>query len=158
MTIKNLYTRCRNAFLYKVMQRMPYNKIRIWALRKQGYSVGQNVYIPSDVCIPHNFVNKRGSLTIGDRASIAPRVTLILSSHSNASSASKHVTHHDNTITIGNDAWIGAGAIIMNGVTIGEGAIVGCGSVVVKDVEPHTVVAGNPAKTIKKIAPDEHTD
>lgn len=157
MTIKNLYARCRNAFLYKVMQRMPYNKIRIWALRKQGYSVGQNVYIPSDVCIPHNFVNKRGSLTIGDRASIAPRVTLILSSHSNASSASKHVTHHDNTITIGNDAWIGAGAIIMNGVTIGDGAIIGCGSVVIRDVEPHTVVAGNPAKVIKKITLDEHT-
>lgn len=158
MTIQNFYTRCRNAFLYKVVQRMPYNKIRIWALRKQGYSVGNDVYIPSDTCIPHNFVNKRGSLTIGDRVSIAPRVTLILSSHSNASPTSNYVAHHDNVITIGDDAWIGAGAIIMNGVTIGEGAIIGCGSVVIRDVEPHTVVAGNPAKVIKKLSLDEHTD
>lgn len=158
MTIQNFYTRCRNAFLYKVMQRMPYNKIRIWALRKQGYSVGNDVYIPSDTCIPHNFVNKRGSLTIGDRVSIAPRVTLILSSHSNASPTSNYVAHHDNVITIGDDAWIGAGAIIMNGVTIGEGSIIGCGSVVIRDVEPHTVVAGNPAKVIKKLSLDEHTD
>lgn len=54
-------------------------------------------------------------------------------------------------ITIGPHAWIGARAIILKGVTIGEGAVVGAGSVVVKDVEPFTVVAGNPARFIKKI-------
>ena len=154
MTIKNSYTRCRNAFLYKVMQRMPYNRMRIWALRKQGYSVGENVYLPSDICIPHNFVYKRGTLTIGDRVSIAPRVTLILSSHSNASSASKHVTHHDNTITIGNDAWIGAGASILPGVTIGEYAIVGAGAIVTKDVGDYEVAVGVPAKVVKTLDKD----
>ena len=158
MTIKNIYIRSRNAFLYKVVQRMPYNIIRIWALRKQGYDVGKNVYIPSDICIPHNFVYNRGSLTIGDRVSIAPRVTLILSSHSNASSTSKYVTIHDNKITIENDVWIGAGSIIMNGITIGEGAIVGAGSIVTRDVPSHTVVAGNPARVIRNILIDEHTD
>lgn len=53
-------------------------------------------------------------------------------------------------ITIGDGVWIGARAIILPGVTIGEGAIVAAGAVVTKDVEPWTVVAGNPAKFIKK--------
>ena len=46
--------------------------------------------------------------------------------------------------------WIASGAMILPGVTIGEGAVVTAGSVVVKDVEPWTVVGGNPAKMIKK--------
>lgn len=45
--------------------------------------------------------------------------------------------------------WIGEGTIILEGVTIGTGAIIGAGSVVPKDVEPWTVVAGNPARKIK---------
>lgn len=53
-------------------------------------------------------------------------------------------------ITIGDGVWIGARATILPGVTIGEGAVVAAGSVVVKDVEPWTVVGGNPAKFIKK--------
>jgi acetyltransferase-like isoleucine patch superfamily enzyme len=52
-------------------------------------------------------------------------------------------------IIIKDDVWIGFNSIILKGVTIGEGAIVGAGSVVTKDVEPYTIVAGNPAKFIK---------
>lgn len=51
---------------------------------------------------------------------------------------------------VGNDVWIGHGAIIVAGVHIGDGAIVAAGSVVVKDVEPCTIVGGNPARFIKK--------
>jgi len=51
---------------------------------------------------------------------------------------------------IGNDVWIGLNAYIRSGVKIGDGAIIGAGSVVTKDVEPYTIVAGVPAKTIKK--------
>lgn len=50
---------------------------------------------------------------------------------------------------VGNDVWIGHGAIIMGGVTIGDGAIVAAGSVVTKNVEPCTIVGGNPARFIK---------
>lgn len=52
-------------------------------------------------------------------------------------------------IVIGNDVWIGVNAIIMSGVNIGDGAIIGSNSVVTKDVEPYSIVAGNPAKHIK---------
>ena len=55
-------------------------------------------------------------------------------------------------ITICDDAWIGMNCIILKGVTIGEGAIVGAGSVVTKDVPAWTVVAGNPARVVKKIS------
>ncbi|AKX34628.1 acetyltransferase [Spiroplasma litorale] len=58
-------------------------------------------------------------------------------------------TYKGDTI-IENDVWIGYGATIMPGVKIGNGAIVGAMSVVTKNVEPYTVVAGNPAKFIKK--------
>lgn len=56
-------------------------------------------------------------------------------------------------IIIHDDVWIGFNSIILKGVTIGEGAIVAAGSVVTKDVEPFTIVAGNPAKFIKNALP-----
>lgn len=57
--------------------------------------------------------------------------------------------------TIGNDVWIGHGAIIRAGVTIGNGAVVAAGSVVAKDVPPYAVVAGNPAQIKKfRLPPD----
>lgn len=54
----------------------------------------------------------------------------------------------DTKVTVGDDVWIGYGAIILSGVTIGEGSVIAAGSVVTKDVEAYTVVGGNPAKVI----------
>ena len=54
-------------------------------------------------------------------------------------------------VMIGNDVWIGCNAIILKGVTIGDGAIIAAGSVVTKDVEPWSLVAGNPARFVKKL-------
>ncbi|MEB2779615.1 CatB-related O-acetyltransferase [Algoriphagus persicinus] len=53
-------------------------------------------------------------------------------------------------IKIGNDVWIGHGVIVMAGVNVGNGAILAAGSIVTRDVEPYTIVAGNPAKPIRK--------
>ena len=125
-------------------------------MRRLGYEVGTDVYLPSDLKIALNFVYHRGKLTIGDRVSIAAGVIIILSSHSNFSDVSKHVTQRADTVTIENDVWIGAGSVILNGVTIGKGSVIGCGSVVTRDVPPHTVVAGNPAKVLRTVNEDEH--
>ncbi|WFQ79008.1 type B chloramphenicol O-acetyltransferase [Xenorhabdus sp. SF857] len=57
---------------------------------------------------------------------------------------------------IGNDVWIGAEAIIMPGVKIGDGAVIGTRALVTKDIEPYTIVGGNPAKVIRKRFSDEH--
>ena len=56
---------------------------------------------------------------------------------------------------VGNDVWIGQNATILAGVRIGDGAIIGCNSVVGSNVPPYTIVAGNPAKTIRKRFDDE---
>lgn len=59
---------------------------------------------------------------------------------------------------IGNDVWIGQKSTILPGVHIGDGAIIGAGSMVSKDVEPYTIVAGNPAKVIRKRFDEELID
>ena len=56
---------------------------------------------------------------------------------------------------IGNDVWIGHGVTILTGVTIGDGAVIAANSNVVKNVEPYSIVGGNPAKFIKKRFTDE---
>jgi len=53
-------------------------------------------------------------------------------------------------LIVGNDVWFGYGSLIKNGVNIGDGSIIAAGSVVVKDVPPYSIVAGNPAKIVKK--------
>ena len=56
-------------------------------------------------------------------------------------------------VTVGNDVWIGHGAIILPGLTVGNGAAIAAGSVVTKDVGPYTIVAGNPAKIVRNRFP-----
>jgi galactoside O-acetyltransferase len=58
-------------------------------------------------------------------------------------------------VIINDKSWIGFNAILLKGVVIGEGAVVAAGSVVTKDVEPWTMVAGNPARVIKRLTIDE---
>ena len=58
-------------------------------------------------------------------------------------------------VTIGSGAWIGADSMILKGVRVGEGAIVSAGSVVSSDVPDWTIVAGNTARLVRRIAPDE---
>ncbi len=60
-------------------------------------------------------------------------------------------TTANDPITIGNGVWIASGAIVLGGVTIGENAVIGAGAVVTKDVPANTVVGGVPAKFIKKV-------
>ena len=117
------------------------------------------VYVAQDLCLTQNFIDNRGRLKLGDRVSIAPHVVIVLVSHANFSKIREAASSaRGSGVTIGNDVWIGAGAIILNGVTIGEGAVVGAGSVVTKDVNPYEIVAGNPARVIRKIERNEHTD
>ena len=86
-------------------------------------------------------------IIIGKNVCIGEDVRLITGSHD---VASPHFDLVTKPITINDNVWIATGAMVLPGVTIGEGAIVAAGSVVTKDVEPWTVVGGNPARFIKK--------
>jgi acetyltransferase-like isoleucine patch superfamily enzyme len=64
-----------------------------------------------------------------------------------------NISGHPDTkgdVIIGNDVWIAAEAVIMSGVTINDGAVIGARAVVTKDVPPYAVIAGNPARVVKK--------
>lgn len=91
----------------------------------------------------------RGGIEIGNDVFIGPKVNLITINHDvNPDNRSATYGRH---IIIEDKVWIGINSTILPGVRIGYGAIVGAGSVVTKNVEPMTIVAGNPARVIKKI-------
>lgn len=91
----------------------------------------------------------RGGITIGNDVFIGPKVNLITINH-DVNPDNRSATY-GKRIVIEDKVWIGINATILPGVKIGYGAIIGAGSVVTKDVEPMTIVAGNPARFIKKI-------
>ena len=84
-------------------------------------------------------------ITTGNDVSIGPEAALLTLGHD---PQSPDFSDKGGDITIGDHVWIGYRAIILPGITIGEGAVVGAGSVVTKDVEPFTIVAGNPARKV----------
>ena len=103
-----------------------------------GCSINYGVYI-----LGHCRVN------IGDRVVLSARSMLIDSGLDFNMIDRPHI---DAAITIEDDAWIGAGAIILPNVTIGKGSIIGAGSVVTKNVPSYVIYAGNPARYIRTIA------
>ena len=129
----------------------PANSIRVWALRQCGFSVGQDVYIASGLML--SFMNSDTSckLTIGDRVSIGPRVTIILASDANHSKLVQYFPAVRGSIEIENDAWIGAGVILLPNVIIGECAVIAAGAVVNANAASYSVNGGVPAKEIRKI-------
>ncbi|GAB1521131.1 hypothetical protein RhiTH_004222 [Rhizoctonia solani] len=107
---------------------------------------GFNVIIEGDVFIGTG-------LTIGERTLIGPNVQIYTPVHPLKPEERNGLKGAEwaKPIKIGKDCWIGGAAIICPGVTIGDGSTVGAGSVVTKDVEPRCLVAGNPARLIKRI-------
>jgi len=90
---------------------------------------------------------------IGARVKLGPGVQLLAVSHPLDATQRALGLEYGEPITIGDDVWIGGGAIVLGGVTIGDRAVVGAGSVVTRDVAPDTVVAGNPARPIRAFEP-----
>ncbi len=140
--------------LGKMLAKMaPINRVRIFGLRLCGVTVGADVYVGEDLILVCTLSREGATqLSIGDRVSIGPRVTLILSAHPNASRLSRLIGTNSGAIRLGNDCWLGAGAIIHPGVSLAEGAVVGSGSVVTRSVERFTMVGGVPARAIKVLA------
>ncbi len=96
-----------------------------------------------------------GKVKIGDNCFIAPNVSIYTAGHPIHPKIRNTMYEYGIDMTIGNDVWIGGNSVICPGVNIGDGAVIGAGSVVTKDVPSYTVVAGNPAKVIKKITDED---
>ena len=94
-----------------------------------------------------------GPVEIGNNVNLAQGITVTALNH-NFSDTNKRIDEQGvstNSVTIEDDVWVGANAVILPGVTIGEHCVVAAGAIVTKDVPPHSLVAGVPAKVIKKI-------
>ncbi len=105
----------------------------------------------------YSVIRGQGGVTIGDRVYTSPFTQLLAVNHI-YNDPDRSFTEQGITavgITVEDDVWLGAGAIITDGVTVGKGAVVAAGAVVTKDVAPHSVVAGVPAREIKKITKED---
>jgi acetyltransferase-like isoleucine patch superfamily enzyme len=101
----------------------------------------------------YSVIRGQGGVQIGDRVYTSPFTQIIAVNHV-FDDPDRPFTQQGITaegILIEDDVWLGAGAIITDGVKVGKGAVVAAGAVVTKDVPPHTVVGGVPAKPIKMI-------
>ena len=144
--------RLRKKILKRWARNAFFPSARVGMLRLCGFNIGDEVYIADDLIIVEELTD-RGNLTIGNRVSIAPRVTLVTSSHPNSSRIRPFAPVSQGPIVIEDDAWLGAGCIILPGVRIGRGAVVGANSVVAQDILPLHVVAGQPARTVRELTP-----
>ncbi len=136
-----------------VAQFAPGNGLRVRAWRACGYRVGEDVYIGPDVIVIDLLEDPTERLVVGNRVSIAAGVILVTTSDANWSRLNQVIPPVRGKIVIEDDAWLGAGAIILPDVTIGEGAVVGAGAVVTRDVPPYTKVAGIPARPVGRVTP-----
>lgn len=93
-----------------------------------------------------------GPLSIGSNVMMGPDVMIYTQNH-NFSRTDIPMLRQGNSekrkVTVGDDVWIAARAVILPGVVVGDGAVIGAGAVVARDVPPYAVVAGNPAKVIR---------
>lgn len=142
--------RIRKRLLKLLARHMPGYSLRRSLLRLAGYGVGRDVFIGEDLIIKDELAD-RGMVRIGDRAAIADRVMLVVSSRANFSRFRMYMGESHRPIDIGEDAWLGAGCIVLPGVRIGRGAVVGAASLVAGDVPEFTVAAGIPARPIRKL-------
>ena len=90
-------------------------------------------------------------MRIGDNVWIAPNVGIYAAGHPLDVEDRIAGEEYAFPVTIEDNVWIGGGVSIIGGVTIGKNAVVAAGSVVIRDVPPDTLVAGNPAKVVRKI-------
>jgi maltose O-acetyltransferase len=145
------FLKIKKKMLKLIAKHIPGYGLRIRLLRMCGYAIGDQVYFGEDFLIIDDMEDTHYTFSVGDRASISPRVTFVMHTQPNESRIVPFVNSYKGSITIESDAWIGTGAVILPDVTIGEGAVVGANSVVTKSIAPYTVVGGVPARKIKEV-------
>jgi acetyltransferase-like isoleucine patch superfamily enzyme len=99
-------------------------------------------------------IRGQGGVTIGDNVLIAPKVQILAVEHTFGlpDVPVMHQGLRARGVRIGDGAWLGAGCIVLDGVTVGAGAVIGAGAVVTKDIPPHSVALGVPARVVRDYA------
>ncbi|UVJ39590.1 sugar O-acetyltransferase [Arthrobacter sp. CJ23] len=90
-------------------------------------------------------------ISIGEDCQIGPNVQLLTPTHPVAPQPRRDRLEAAEPITIGDNVWLGGGAIVLPGVTIGSNSVIGAGSVVTKDIPANSLAVGNPARVIREI-------
>lgn len=107
---------------------------------------GKNIYANSNLTLVDD-----GNIYVGDSVMFGPNVIVATAGHPIEPELRKKQYQYNIDVHIGNNVWIGAGAIILPGVTIGDNTVIGAGSVVTKDIPANVVAVGNPCKVLREI-------
>ncbi|MDI7276314.1 MAG: DapH/DapD/GlmU-related protein [Anaerolineae bacterium] len=131
-----------------VMHRAELHVYNFRGLEQSRIRIGRHCIIGES-----SIIRGQGGVVIGDNVIIAPHVQIMAVDHVFDDPTRPILEQGIRAfgIEIEDGAWIGAGAIILDGVRVGRGAVVGAGAVVTRDVAPHTVVAGVPARLLRRI-------
>lgn len=108
--------------------------------------MGKNVYANFGLTLVDD-----GEIFIGDGCMFAPNVVLATAGHPIDPQLRAQVYQYTKPIRIGNNVWIGAGAVVLPGVTIGDNTVIGAGSVVTRDIPAGVVAVGNPCRVMREI-------
>ncbi|MBX0330762.1 acyltransferase [Oscillochloris sp. ZM17-4] len=119
-----------------------------------GVSIGDNSAVGS-----FSFLGGQGGIRIGQHVIMGPRVSIHSENH-RYDDVTRPIRLQGESragVTIGDDCWVGTGAIILDGVRVGRGCVIAAGSVVTRDIADDSVVAGVPARVIRSRRPTEDT-
>lgn len=113
---------------------------------------GSNITIGARTFVNYNLTALDvAAISIGEDCQIGPNVQLLTPTHPLEPQPRRDKLEAAQPITIGDNVWIGGGAIVLPGVTIGDDSVIGAGSVVTKDVPPNVVAVGSPARPVRTL-------
>ncbi|MBQ7718037.1 MAG: sugar O-acetyltransferase [Clostridia bacterium] len=113
---------------------------------------GKNVHFGTGIYANYNLtLIDDGNIYVGNRVLFAPNVTVTTANHPLDPTLRRYEMQYNRDVYIGENVWIGAGAVILAGVHIGKNSVIGAGSVVTRDVPESVLAAGTPCRTIREI-------
>ena len=143
--LREAYLKNSLASLGRFAGNNPYYALCLKVVAPQNVSIGEQCSFGGDVILVGH-----GTITIGNYCMFAHGAKILTATHDYTVIPFNTRTICRN-VTIGNNVWVGANAIIMPGITVGNNVVIGAGAVVTKDVPDGNIVAGVPARTIRHL-------